>query len=203
MENPITFTAGDIRLEGMLFEGSGENAAVIAHPHPQMGGDMESGVVKLAAEVYRQSEWTTLRFNFRGAGRSEGCYDHGEGEQLDLQAAIDHLRSRGGRRIDVVGYSFGAWIISRWALRHPRHGHTIVLISPPVDFLDFEARAIPGLQEVIAGGRDDFAQRPNLERHLGAWGSQASLKIIPGADHFFARHGKALRDALIEAVRRR
>ncbi len=203
MERAITFRSGNTRLEGRLYRGAGENAAAIAHPHPQMGGDMENPVVKLAAEAYRQAGWTTLRFNFRGVGRSEGAFDHGNGEQLDLQAAIGRLRVVGGRRLDVVGYSFGAWIAARWARSNPSHGQTIVLVAPPVDFLEFGTASIPGLRHVIIGEHDDFARVLHVERCLGGWQPGAGMHIVSGADHFFAGCGQALQAALAAAVRDR
>jgi uncharacterized protein len=202
MEEEVTLTTGDIRLKGRLSKGS-SNAAVITHPHPLMGGDMDNGVVKLMAETYQKAGWTTLRFNFRGTGQSSGRFDEGRGEQTDLQAAIAHLHSCGHRSIELAGYSFGAWIIACWAQRNPSLTLPILLVAPPVDFIEFDPGPIPGLHAMIVGDRDDFAGCAHIKRLLPGWNPQAVLHIIPEADHFFARRGKPLCDALAATIQNR
>jgi uncharacterized protein len=202
MEEHVTFPAGDICLEGRLYRESNGNAAVITHPHPLMGGDMENGVVQVIADLYRQAGRTTLRFNFRGVGRSAGRFDEGRGEQDDLLAAIAYLHTCGYRNIDLAGYSFGAWIIARWSQRSPSHPHRILLVAPPVDFIEFDPLPIPGLQGVIVGERDAYADITHIKRLLPDWNSQAMLHTIAEADHFFTRCGKSLRETLAVSFHR-
>ncbi len=71
---------------------------VVCHPHPLYGGDMDNPVVIRAAEVAQAAGYATLRFNFRGAGGSEGVHDKGRGEQEDVTAAMATLASRSARR---------------------------------------------------------------------------------------------------------
>ena len=131
MEEKVTFLAGGLRLEGLLFEGNSDNGVVITHPHPQYGGDMYNPVVEATADAYRKAGWTTLRFNFRGSGQSEGSFDQGRGEQLDVLAAISYLQERGCHETDLAGYSFGAWINGLTFSRpSPPTLRRMIMISP-------------------------------------------------------------------------
>jgi len=91
-ERPFAFESGGLQLEGMLHEGDGGLAAVVLHPHPLYGGDMDNHVVLALRGTLAGAGATTLRFNFRGAGRSQGEHDGGRGEATDARAAIDELR---------------------------------------------------------------------------------------------------------------
>ena len=87
-EERVTFSLGDLSLEGLLSRGRATRGVVISHPHPLYGGEMRNHVVGIIQEVFAGKGWTTLRFNFRGVGRSQGEYDEGVGRAGG--------RSRGG-----------------------------------------------------------------------------------------------------------
>ncbi len=200
-ETRIQFDAGDALLEGRLATAASDRGVVITHPHPQYGGDMDNAVVQTIAETYQSRGWSTLRFNFRGAGNSRGSYGNGKGEAQDLDAAIERLKHAGMGRIELAGYSFGAWVISLWAQDRPDHGHTICLVAPPVAFLDYgNIRAIDGLRLVVVGGRDDIAPPDRVADLLPAWQPDARLQIIETADHFFWHQMKDLEAALSASI---
>jgi len=46
--------------------------ALVAHPHPMHGGTMNNAVIFHTDRMLHRAGMTTLRFNFRGAGESEG-----------------------------------------------------------------------------------------------------------------------------------
>ena len=201
MSTAITFNAGDIRLEGALTLSSPTRGVVVAHPHPVYGGEMTNKVVVTIATVYQRLGWSTLRFNFRGVGASQGVYDQGDGEQEDLQGAIDFMIARGFQEIDLAGYSFGAWIICRWARRDPEGRHRIILVSPPVAFTDFTGIGpIPGLKAVITGEGDEIAPAGMIADHLPQWNPRAALQIMNGADHFYAGRRAILEERLIDLI---
>ena len=56
--------------------------------------------------------FATLRFNFRGVGRSQGSFDNGIGELSDAAAALDWVQSIHPEATStwIAGYSFGALI---------------------------------------------------------------------------------------------
>ena len=74
-------------LEALLDAPAGEAraAAVFAHPHPLHGGTMHTKAVYQAAKALARIGVATLRFNFRGVGRSAGTFDGGPGEMEDFR----------------------------------------------------------------------------------------------------------------------
>jgi uncharacterized protein len=163
---------------------------VVCHPHPLYGGDMDNPVVIRAAEVARAAGHATLRFNFRGAGGSEGTHDKGRGEQADVTAAMAALAPHlpAGCRVGVIGYSFGAAMAAR-ATRPGAPAAPLGLIAPPLGMYDFgflkgdSPQASPGRLLLVAGTADSYCPVEALHR-LAALTS-AEERIIEGADHFF------------------
>ena len=170
---------------------------VVCHPHPLYGGDMDNPVVVRAAEVAREVGLTTLRFNFRGVGHSEGQHDGGRGEQDDVRAAIETLRAAWpAAPLGLAGYSFGAWVSSAVAAG-ASDLTALCLIAPPLAMLDFESLGSDaGHLLIVAGTRDQYCPLPDLDR-LAARLPDGATARIEGADHFFV--GKLF--PLGEAVR--
>src|SRR5438093_13728759 len=111
----MTFASGVLTLEGALNlpERTPAPGIVVCHPHPMYGGDMHNNVVDAVCQTAAANGIVALRFNFRGAGGSEGIYDNGVGEQDDVGAALAYLRELpevDGARVALAGYSFGAAI---------------------------------------------------------------------------------------------
>jgi alpha/beta superfamily hydrolase len=197
MEEPIAFASGNLRIEGMLEKSSGTQAVVITHPHPLYGGDMNNSVVLAVRKAYLRRGYSTLRFNFRGTGRSEGDYADGLGERLDVQAALAGLAGRGMTDIDLAGYSFGAWVNTGLSTGFQR----IVMVSPPVAFMDFGPEApIPRLHLIVTGGRDEIAPATAVARCRARWNPQAALEVIPGADHFYTGFLETLEDTIAARI---
>lgn len=162
---------------------------VVCHPHPLYGGDMDNPVVVRVAEACAALGLATLRFNFRGVGRSSGTHDHGRGEARDVEAAWDHLAGAVGGRGGVVlaGYSFGATVVAGAAAAASPAPAGLVLIAPPLAVSGpdpFTALAtVPGPVLLVAGTRDELCPRPALDALAG--GPRTTLRVIEGADHFF------------------
>jgi alpha/beta superfamily hydrolase len=195
-EELIFFMAGAIKIEGLLQTLPGDKGVVISHPHPLYGGSMYNNVVESLVRVYQQAGYSTLRFNFRGVGSSYGEYSDGTGEQEDVRAALNCLRERGKQVIDLAGYSFGAWVNG---LTRPDGDiiRQMVMVSPPVAFLDFgSAQPLPQLQLVIAGSRDEIAPPELIETMLPNWNPKARLEIVEGADHFYGTYTGKLESIL-------
>src|SRR3989449_10367061 len=89
-----TFASGALILEGVLDlpERTPAPGIVVCHPHPMYGGDMHNNVVDAVCQTAAADGIVALRFNFRGAGGSEGTYDNGVGGQDDGGAALAYLR---------------------------------------------------------------------------------------------------------------
>lgn len=181
-EQPVFFGAGTIRLAGLYAPSGGALGAVIAHPHPLMGGEMHNPVVEILSQALNACGISTLRFNFRGVGASAGSYDEGRGEQDDFLAAVSLLEEKGIREILPAGYSFGAWVTAGVIGR--RELLPAILVSPPIDLLPFQFRPLRGRVGLIAcGDRDQFC--PADAVRMVAAELSCRLDIIPDADHFF------------------
>ena len=188
MEQDVDLEVSDgPRLEGRLgLHEAARGGLVVCHPHPLYGGDMENPVVVRAAEVAREVGLSTLRFNFRGVGRSTGVHAKGDGEQDDLRAALTTLRSHllPGRPLGLAGYSFGAWVAAR-VVGSGSAGEALCLIAPPLAMLDFGALDGAGKNILlVAGTRDPYCPVQNLEALAGRLPA-ARLLTVDGADHFF------------------
>jgi alpha/beta superfamily hydrolase len=158
---------------------------VVCHPHPLYGGDMDNPVVIRAAEVAQAAGFATLRFNFRGAGASEGAHDKGRGEQDDVRAAMAALAAHlpSGSRIGVIGYSFGAATAAR-ATRPSAPDTPLGLIAPPLGMYDLDfLQTSPGRLLLVAGTADSYC--PVEAFHRLAALTSAEERLIEGADHFF------------------
>ncbi len=196
MEETVRIPVGDLTLEGRLARAAGERAAVVTHPHPLYGGDMHNHVVEALAGGYARAGFTTLRFNFRGVGRSEGTYDNGQGEMEDVRHAVALLREGGSPAIHLAGYSFGAWVNAR-ALERMPDIREAVMVSPPAGFMDFSfVRSDPRVRLVITGGRDEIADPALVAPLVPRWNPEAVFHVIQEADHFYSGHTEALKTLL-------
>ena len=197
-EEQLFFQCGDLRIEGLLHLAEGIEGVVITHPHPLYGGSMYNEVVESLARVYQHMGYRTLRFNFRGVGMSQGEHDHGQGEQEDLKSALQFLDARGKTSVDLAGYSFGAWVMSL-AVPMIETFQRMILVSPPVAFLDFRnVEFTPRLKLVIAGSRDQIAPPTHIRALLSTWNPDARFEVIQGADHFYWGYIDSLEAVLAE-----
>ncbi len=186
MEEKIRFLSDGYEIEGRLDKSSLQEGVVITHPHPLYGGDMHNNVVAAIARVYRQKGYTTLRFNFRGVGNSQGSHGNGIGEQEDVRAAVSSLADLSIGQIDLVGYSFGAWVNALSIIVKPQLAN-MIMVSPPVAFIDFDSISNLGsLRLIITGSRDDIAPPGLIQKSYAEWNAEAQFEVINGADHFYA-----------------
>lgn len=193
MEERTSFTSGKLCIEALLEKASDTQGVVITHPHPLYGGDMENPVVIALRRAYLRRGFSTLRFNFRGVGESEGRFDNGVGERQDVSAALGFLSGLGMTEIDLAGYSFGAWINAGVNAGFKR----MVMVSPPVAFINFDPPApIPNLRLIVTGGRDDIAPAQMISTCKARWNPATSFEVIPNADHFYTGLLKTLEDTL-------
>jgi uncharacterized protein len=192
------------RLEAILNEGALDApfAALICHPHPVFGGTMHNKVVYHAMKVLNAPQWgfgwPVLRFNFRGAGLSEGVYD-GEAEADDVLAALDWLHHEFALPVVVAGFSFGAAMMLA-ACCGPRETYDTAQSIPDVNALialglplraDQRAYNYSFLREItipklfLSGDGDAFAPPDQLAQAVASAAEPKKLTLIPGADHFF------------------
>jgi alpha/beta superfamily hydrolase len=177
---------GAFALDGIYAPGAaeGQGGALIAPPHPLYGGSMDSPVVNQMAHACSRAGLATLRFDWRGVGGSAGA---ASGERThadeDTAAALEHLAESVRGPLAVCGYSFGAAAALRAASRSPRVREAILVALPP-SLIDAGALGDVRRALVVAGEEDGIAS-PDALRALVADARNASLVIVPGADHFF------------------
>ena len=181
------------RLEGRYHhvEASDAPLAVILHPHPQYGGNMNNRVVQGLAHMYAKRGFATLRFNFRGVGRSQGAYGRGEGELMDAAAALDWLQTLkpDAKTVWVAGFSFGAWIGMQLLMRRPEIGG-FISVSPPSNMYDFSFLApCPSSGLIIHGDADEIVPQEAVLRLVDKLAMQKGIVVdyenIEGAGHVF------------------
>ena len=195
----LTFEGPAGAIEAVLHQRAAERpavTAVVCHPHPLYGGTLHNKVVHRVASTLHELGAAVLRFNFRGAGRSQGRHDEGRGELEDARAALAFLRARWPEaRSWLAGFSFGSWIAARLAAQEPVE--RLILVSPPVQRSDFGAmRESPVPKLVLQGTQDDVCPPAALEAAFPAWREPKRLVLVPGATHFYDRQLGALSDAL-------
>ena len=201
---PVAFRGPAGSLEGLWSDpGGGLTPAVLCHPHPAHGGTMHSKVVHTVYRVLHEAGHPTLRFNFRGAGKSEGSFSGWDGEVEDVAAAAAYARERkGSGALWLSGFSFGSWVGAKWALRDGRVERFLGLGMPvsvkiddrSFDFLDRP----PAPMLIVQGAQDRYGSREAilaLAERLRAKGP-VELRIVEGADHFFTGHLTQLAAAL-------
>ncbi|MDY6988413.1 MAG: alpha/beta fold hydrolase [Thermodesulfobacteriota bacterium] len=164
-----------------------EGALVVLHPHPSYGGSMDNNVVETVVLAGQVSNLTTLRFNFRGVGGSQGRYDHGVGEQDDVGAALNFLEKRYCPKTKVlVGYSFGACVALAYCHREGHGVDHLFLISPPPFILpDDLSLELSVVRKIVLGEHDDIAPPQQVTSRVSGRGAVRLIEVLPGADHFY------------------
>ena len=194
MEEKVLIESPEVTLEAAFSPGTAGGGVVIAHPHPQFGGNMDNNVVWTAVGAFANRGWAALRFNFRGVGRSTGAYGGGLEEVSDVAAALKFLQSRTPGPHLLVGYSFGAYVTAR-ALLQGLEADGAVLIAPPVAFMEMTwLPETPRLKLIVAGDRDDIGPVLDLQTLMAKADPPVPIVIIQGADHFYGgREGELFR----------
>ena len=144
----VIFAGAAGRIEGRYHPARQRNApiGIILHPHPQFGGTMNHQIIYQLYYTFAHRNFSVLRFNFRGVGRSQGAFDHGQGELSDAASALDWAQSINpeARSCWIAGFSFGAWIGMQLLMRRPEI-EGFISIAPPATLRLLLSRAVPFL----------------------------------------------------------
>ena len=161
-------------------------AAVVCHPHPLFGGTLHNKVVYQAAKSLDALAIPVLRFNFRGAGLSEGVHDGGRGEMQDVRAALDFLATQfPAARLLLAGFSFGSWVGLRAGCEDARVARLIGL-GIPVNNSDFSFLSRCAKPKLFVHGANDVHGDIAKARDLVASLPGENVFVeVAGADHFF------------------
>ena len=191
------------QLEALLNAGkpNATHAALVCHPHPVYGGTLHNKVVFHAMKAINSFGFPVLRFNFRGAGLSQGEHDNGVGEVQDVRAGLDWLDQRFHLPMIFAGFSFGAAVGLRAACPDARVKAVIALGVPvvPADERSYELDFLQRCDKpklFISGARDQFGPRAKLEQLVNSLPDPKNLVLIEGADHFFEGRLREMREAV-------
>tara|TARA_A100000164_G_C21890095_1_gene764906 strand:+ start:803 stop:1441 length:639 start_codon:yes stop_codon:yes gene_type:complete len=207
----VTIPGPEGRIEARYNEGNGGSPplAILLHPHPKFGGNMNNKVIYNCFKTMSGLGFSVLRFNYRGVGNSEGIYsgDEGIGEMTDSACALDWLlfNNTASTKVWVVGFSFGAFISLNLLMRRPEI-HSFIAISPPADKYDFSFLApcpVSGL--IIQGDNDNIVNETDVALFANKLDSQKAITVkykkIKNADHFFTDKLNLLGDEIKKYIK--
>jgi alpha/beta superfamily hydrolase len=181
--------AGSIGADGIAnpgYAGGVRAAVVFAHPHTGYGGTMHTKVVYQAAKALSRIGCAVLRFNFRGAGASEGSFTNGPGEMEDFRAVLDVMREKYPEiPLWTAGMSFGSWVAMTIGAEDPRVA-TLLGISLPVSRYDFSAvERSTKPKFFIHGEFDELCPLREMRAFYARAAEPKELVVIDAADHLF------------------
>ncbi|MBU6166276.1 MAG: alpha/beta hydrolase [Alphaproteobacteria bacterium] len=191
------------RLEGRYQPGTVPRApvAILLQPHPAQG-TMNHPIVLALYQSFVKRGFATLRFNFRGVGRSQGVFDNGIGELSDAASALDWLQQFNpeAQTTWVGGFSFGAWIGMQLLMRRPEI-KGFISIAPPANMYDFSFLApCPSSGIIVDGEADEVVPTAAVQKLVDKLKTQKHITIhhstIPGANHYFAQEMEPLMGAV-------
>ena len=192
------------RLEAVRWSPTGgapSMAAVVCHPHPLFGGTLHNKVVYQAAKALDALGIAVLRFNFRGAGLSEGVHDHGRGELDDVRTAVNHMAEQyPGTPQLVAGFSFGCGVGLRVGCEDARV-EKLIGIGAPVNNVDFSYLQGCGKPKLfVHGENDEHGDVEKVKKMVAGLPGENALVVVSGVDHFFTGKieelGKAIKEWL-------
>ena len=152
---------------------------LILHPDPSRGGSMNTKIIFRLYKIFVNNGFSTIRFNFRGVGRSQGGFDGGEGELSDAAAVLDWLQSQNlySKFTFIAGFSFGSWIGMQLMMRRPEISG-FISISPPADKFDFSFFApCPASGLIIHGKNNKRVPYENVQKIVDRLSMQKDVKI--------------------------
>ena len=189
----ITGPAGRIQAKYLKSEKKGAPVALILQPHPQYGGTMNNKIVFEIYNCFYENEFSVCRINFRGVGKSDGSFDHGQGELSDAAAALDWIERENFdySQCWIAGFSFGSLIAMQLLMRRPEINR-FISISPQPNVYDFSFLSpCPTSGLMIYGKKDELVPIEHideLDKRLSAQkGIKVEFQCINDANHFFTK----------------
>ena len=174
--------------------GAHKRVIVICHPHPVHGGTMDNKVVTTLMRTFNELDFYTVRFNFRGVGKSAGSFAEGIGETEDLLSVLDwvtHVLPDG--ELWLAGFSFGSYIAYRAATitSYKDKIKQLICVAPPAsypEFKDLPAPTMPWL--VVQGEADEVIDAEVVFSWVASFALPPQLIRMAQTSHFF--HGKLI-----------
>lgn len=220
IQEQVRFDGPIGQIEGILSYPEHEEpqkSILIAGPHPMLGGDFDNNVIKELGTRLAEQNALTLRFNYRGVGHSDGepilstdniaefwarsRINQESGFAEDTAAAGQFLTDTFGTVSHVVGYSFGAWLGSRWATE-TISVESVTLVAPTISQHDYSHCRQLAQPKLVVASSDDFAvPTDELRKQFGQWRDPKQLAVENIDNHFFRGHEAWLAEAIFAFLR--
>lgn len=173
-------------------------AALVCHPHPVFSGTMHNKVVFQAAKALDSLGIAVLRFNFRGAGLSNGIYDQGRGEIDDTRTALEFLTTEfPAVPLLVAGFSFGCWVGMRAGCEDARV-EKLIGMGAPVNNADFSYLGKCAKAKLfVHGSNDEHGDVEKVRQLVASLPGANELVVVDGVDHFFTGKIEELGKAIV------
>lgn len=158
---------------------------VLCHPHPLYGGNMDNNVILAVGRALAGAGIASLRFNFRGVGRSRGSFDNGVGEREDARSALDFLAGHEEIKpgcIGVMGYSFGGMVALAVAGMDSA-AKAVAAVSPVVQ--SGALRECEKPKFIVCGAEDSIIPPASVLQAAAGMAEPKRVEVVPGADHFW------------------
>jgi hypothetical protein len=201
----IIIPSGDIKLEGIIHRPTAQPVAgaVVCHPHPLFGGSMENSVVMAVSDALCERGMSVLRFNCRGAGKSEGSYGWIKKDKADVRSAVSFISSEESlESIALVGYSWGCWVGFSSIIDDPRV-KVLIGISPSIDAYDFNFMIDCTKPKLfIVGDNDKFISKSDFLVFYEKLSSPKEYLFVQGTDHFYVGKESVVSDKCSEFLSR-
>ena len=190
--------------------------ALVAHPHPLMGGTMDNKVAATMARAFNQLGYVSVRPNFRGVGGTAGVHDDGAGELEDLVHVTDWMRTPASWTsfeatasqawvsnvpalpLVVSGFSFGSFVGSHLVqklIELGRPAERLVMVGSAAG--KWTLAQVPADTILIHGELDETI--PLIDVLDWARPQELTVQVVPGADHFFHRRLHCIRNIITGA----
>lgn len=188
----IFFNGPAGRIEGIYQQGKTPDAPLVLILHSLPNENMYHRIPQAMFKTFTALGFSTLVFNFRGVGRSQGCYDpEGIGQLSDAATALDWLQNlnKEAKTCWLVGYSYGAWIGMQLLMRRPEVSG-FISICPPANKLDFGFLSpCPASGLIINGGLDETLPTGAVDSLVAKFQQQKCTSVVhkffPNANHIF------------------
>jgi len=202
---PFLFDGPAGQLEALLEmpkTGDPVGMAVICHPHPSHGGAMQNKVIHTLSRAFALQQFASLRFNFRGVGKSEGSFDDGNGEIQDALAAVDWIKKHiSAGPMWLAGFSFGGAMAIHAAVASSAAG--LVSVAPATSRFASDLRQLPECPWLIVqGDQDELVDINETIDYVNSLDPGPQLSVFSHGEHFF--HGRLieLRDTVEDFIRK-
>jgi len=218
IEEYVNFNSDGRKLEGIMSydeDADDPPALLLCPPHPHLGGDMENNVITTLGNVLAERGFVTLRFNYRGVGKSESEFDNIADKSnywenvlnnddytdalADAASALGYLESAiGTGETFIVGYSFGAIVGMMLSIRSA-NVKAFASISTPFSRFDLSFLSGCNKPKLYICADNDFASSlEDVKKGMQNIHDPKELEIFENCDHFYIDKERIIVDKVHE-----